>query len=88
MSHFSNRWGLVCDNVKNMEVRPDFYHNGFLHWVAYVTQVVLADSRIVQANTYENPDLFRALKGGGANFGRGEQHPMEQSTNADLFQAL
>ncbi|KIX10209.1 uncharacterized protein Z518_01290 [Rhinocladiella mackenziei CBS 650.93] len=32
-------------------------------------EVVLANSRIVQANENENSDLFRALKGGGANFG-------------------
>jgi FAD/FMN-containing dehydrogenase len=32
-------------------------------------EVVLADSRIVNANRDENPDLFWALKGGGANFG-------------------
>ncbi|KAF2803576.1 FAD-binding domain-containing protein [Mytilinidion resinicola] len=50
MSHFSNHWGLVCDNVKNFEV-------------------VLADSTIVNANATENIDLFRALKGGGSNFG-------------------
>ncbi|KAH6674861.1 hypothetical protein B0J14DRAFT_699512 [Halenospora varia] len=50
MSHFSNHWGMVCDNVKSYEV-------------------VLADSRVVNANAKEHPDLFRALKGGGANFG-------------------
>ncbi|KAI1413659.1 6-hydroxy-D-nicotine oxidase [Hypoxylon sp. FL1857] len=32
-------------------------------------EVVLADSTIVNANTAENADLYRALKGGGANFG-------------------
>jgi hypothetical protein len=31
---------------------------------------VLADSTIVQANAEENPDLFRALKGGGSNVGK------------------
>ncbi|KAH7395894.1 hypothetical protein BKA64DRAFT_72190 [Cadophora sp. MPI-SDFR-AT-0126] len=50
MSHFSNRWGMACDSVKNYEV-------------------VLADSRVVNANEHENQDLFRALKGGGPNFG-------------------
>jgi predicted alternative tryptophan synthase beta-subunit len=57
MSHFSNHWGLVCDNVKNFEV-------------------VLGSSDIVQANADENPDLFRALKGGGSNFGKSASHPM------------
>ncbi|TVY50645.1 Bifunctional solanapyrone synthase [Lachnellula cervina] len=32
-------------------------------------EVVLADSKIVNANAKENPDLFWALKGGCANFG-------------------
>ncbi|XXG96804.1 hypothetical protein Hte_003095 [Hypoxylon texense] len=32
-------------------------------------EVVLADSTIVNANQEENPDLYRALKGGGTNFG-------------------
>lgn len=34
------------------------------------SQVVLADSSIVNANAQENPDLFWALKGGGPNFGK------------------
>ncbi|KAI0454666.1 FAD-binding domain-containing protein [Xylaria acuta] len=32
-------------------------------------EVVLSDSSIVNANGAENPDLYKALKGGGANFG-------------------
>lgn len=32
-------------------------------------QVVLADSRVVTASQTDNSDLFRALKGGGTNFG-------------------
>jgi hypothetical protein len=32
-------------------------------------QVVLADSTFVHANETECADLFRTLKGGGANFG-------------------
>ncbi|PVH92286.1 FAD-binding domain-containing protein [Periconia macrospinosa] len=50
MSHFSNHWGMVSDNIKNFEV-------------------VLADSSIIQVNSGSHPDLFKALKGGGPNFG-------------------
>ncbi|KAJ5921477.1 hypothetical protein N7466_009803 [Penicillium verhagenii] len=32
-------------------------------------EVLLADGSIVNANSGENPDLWRALKGGGSNFG-------------------
>ncbi|RAK73801.1 FAD-binding oxidoreductase [Aspergillus fijiensis CBS 313.89] len=32
-------------------------------------QVLLADGRLVNANAHEHPDLYRALKGGGTNFG-------------------
>ncbi|KAJ5785135.1 uncharacterized protein N7503_010347 [Penicillium pulvis] len=32
-------------------------------------QVLLADGRLVNANEKENVDLYRALKGGGSNFG-------------------
>lgn len=34
-----------------------------------VSQVLLADGRLVNANAHEHPDLYRALKGGGTNFG-------------------
>lgn len=37
-------------------------------------EVVLGDSRIVQANRRENSDLFKVLKGGGNNFGRSPAH--------------
>lgn len=32
-------------------------------------EVILADGSVVSANEHSNPDLFRALKGGGGNFG-------------------
>ncbi|PYH81523.1 FAD-binding domain-containing protein [Aspergillus uvarum CBS 121591] len=32
-------------------------------------EVLLADGRVVDANAHENPDLYRALKGGGTKFG-------------------
>lgn len=37
------------------------------HWLA--AEVVLADGRVVQASAADHPDLFRALRGGGGDFG-------------------
>lgn len=37
--------------------------------ISHPFQVVLANSKVINANANENPDLFRALKGGGPNFG-------------------
>lgn len=34
-----------------------------------MVQVLLGDGRLVNANANENADLYRALKGGGSNFG-------------------
>jgi FAD/FMN-containing dehydrogenase len=33
------------------------------------SKIVLADSTIIHANAESHPDLYRALKGGGSNFG-------------------
>jgi len=76
MSHFSNYWGMAADNVVNYEVR---YLLTSLSWCKFVPwacliekQVVLADSTIIQASASSHADLFKALKGGGPNFG---MHP-------------
>lgn len=37
--------------------------------VAEQLQIVLGNSTIINANAQENADLFKALKGGGNNFG-------------------
>lgn len=42
---------------------------GFICDVAESFQVVLANGDIVDANAEENPDLWKALRGGGNNFG-------------------
>lgn len=72
MSHFSNYWGHPADNVENFEVCfPAAIYCGYLYPDVVLTlpQVVLANSKIVNANAKENADLFKALKGGGPNFG-------------------
>ncbi|KAF2636949.1 FAD-binding domain-containing protein [Massarina eburnea CBS 473.64] len=43
--------------------------NGFACDTVVNYEVVLANGTVVQANAYENGDLYRALKGGGMNFG-------------------
>ncbi|KAI0140547.1 FAD-binding domain-containing protein [Xylariaceae sp. FL1272] len=50
-------------------------------------EVVLSNSTIVNANSLEYPDLYRALKGGGANFGwiSRTQLPLGIATDATLF---
>jgi hypothetical protein len=35
-------------------------------------EVVLVNGTVINANKDEHPDLWKALKGGGANFGRPE----------------
>lgn len=72
MSHFSNRWGMACDNVKNFEVstrRMIIQIQLCSKRIDEIVQVVLANSEVVSANEHENQDLFRSLKGGGPNFG-------------------
>lgn len=43
-------------------------HLGFACDSVINYEVVLANGDVVEANRAENPDLFRALKGGGSNF--------------------
>lgn len=44
-------------------------HRGFACDDVVNYEVVLADGSIVNANAKDNPSLFKALKGGGSNFG-------------------
>ncbi|KAI0138591.1 6-hydroxy-D-nicotine oxidase [Hypoxylon sp. NC0597] len=48
-------------------------------------EVVLANSTIVNANITEKPDLYRALKGGGANFGIVTRFDIETHENKAHF---
>lgn len=51
-------------------------------------EVVLADGRIVNANSNENSDLWRALKGGGNNFGIVTRFDMEALPSGNVSYGL
>lgn len=51
-------------------------------------EVVLADGSIVSANEQSNPDLFRALKGGGSNFGIVTRFDMVTFPTRDVFDVI
>ena len=51
-------------------------------------EVVLADGRIVQVNSKQNKDLFKALKGGGNNFGIVTRFDMETFEAGDFYGGL
>ncbi|KAF6828032.1 FAD binding domain-containing protein [Colletotrichum plurivorum] len=48
-------------------------------------EVVLADGRIVNANSETNPELFKALKGGSSNFGIVTRFDMEAVPANDIY---
>ncbi|RMJ01568.1 hypothetical protein CDV36_015690 [Fusarium kuroshium] len=48
-------------------------------------EVVLPDGRIVNANATSNEDLYRALKGGGSNFGIVTRFDLEAFPAKDLY---
>jgi hypothetical protein len=50
--------------------------------------MVLADSTIVQVNAKSRPDLFKALKGGGPNFGKHNPFHAYSITLLQLLQVL
>ncbi|KAH9897446.1 6-hydroxy-D-nicotine oxidase [Xylariomycetidae sp. FL2044] len=51
-------------------------------------EVVLADGAIVQANAAENPDLWKALKGGSSNFGIVTRFDMKAFEVGNLYGGL
>ncbi|KAI9752545.1 MAG: hypothetical protein M4579_005582 [Chaenotheca gracillima] len=62
-SWLAPRYGFVCDNVVNFEVsHPPCNFETY-------QQIVLASGQILDVNRTSHPSLFRALKGGGNNFG-------------------
>lgn len=48
-------------------------------------EVVLADGSIIDANSQEHSDLFRALKGGSGNFGIVTRFDLETFPQADFW---
>lgn len=88
-SWFAPRFGFVCDNIANFEVGVPSI---LLHWPHIeIPQVVLGSGEVVNANTSSHPDLYRALKGGGNNFGvvtRFDFRTFEQDTFWGGFLAL
>lgn len=66
-SFFAPRYGFACDNVENYEVRlPSFAK---ITALLILPQIVLASGHVVNANAFDHADLYKALKGGGNNFG-------------------
>ncbi|OBR08505.1 FAD binding domain-containing protein [Colletotrichum higginsianum IMI 349063] len=51
-------------------------------------EVVLADGAVVHANDRTNPDLYKALKGGGGNFGIVTRFDMEALPAKDLYTGI
>ncbi|RAH72997.1 FAD-binding oxidoreductase [Aspergillus aculeatinus CBS 121060] len=58
------RIGAGCTWGEVFFFAPDFHGSDEMR----VSQVLLADGGLVNANAYEHPELYRALKGGGTNF--------------------
>ncbi|WQF76629.1 Putative FAD-binding domain, PCMH-type, FAD-binding, type PCMH, subdomain 2 [Colletotrichum destructivum] len=58
---------------------------GFAVDSAAAFEVVLADGSVVRAASDENPDLFRALKGGGGNFGLVTKYELRHFPSHNIF---
>lgn len=73
VSFFSGRHGLACDGVRNYQVIPNPPLPRSINEIQterglIASQVVLADTTIVDVNQFSRPDLYFALRGGGNNF--------------------
>ncbi|XXH00075.1 hypothetical protein Hte_006417 [Hypoxylon texense] len=65
---------------------PFFYsRNGFICDNVINYEVVLASGQIVNANAEENADLWRALRGGGNNFGIVTRFDMRTFENLEIY---
>lgn len=69
ISYYSPQVGWTCDTVINFEVCSSAPNQIVCVSRLNCIQVVLASGDIVNANSTSHPDLYRALKGGGNNFG-------------------
>ncbi|TQN67661.1 Bifunctional solanapyrone synthase, partial [Colletotrichum shisoi] len=86
LSWYSGHIGSAVDNAAAFEVRraqAGRWRIGLLTGKA--SQVVLADGSVVRAASDENPDLFRALKGGGGNFGLVTKYKLRHFPSHNIF---
>lgn len=63
-------------------------HKGFGCDSVINYEVVLANGTVINANSTANADLWRALKGGGSNFGIVTRYDMEAIPSQDLYYDL
>lgn len=80
MGALPNLHGLGADGIKNVEASSlpsSFVLLTTDHFNLF--KIVLADGTLTSANANKNADLYRALKGGGSNFGTSHSIYIEAS---------
>lgn len=70
ISYVSARHGFACDNVESFQVRlgPHSQRSIGANCLHLIDQAVLSSGNIVNANSREHPELWKALRGGASNF--------------------
>ncbi|KAK6079405.1 FAD binding domain-containing protein [Seiridium cupressi] len=64
LSFFSSREGFICDDASKAGVMLTTFLSQVMNY-----ELVLGSGEVVNANVNENADLWKALRGGGNNFG-------------------